>query len=667
MTRFPLPPQLAEAHSRELLLVCTRDGKVELADARATRLLGLEAGGSLTALAAPGTSERLLSLLEAASAGPVAGWEMPLIREGRAVTVAFSGEPHQGAVFLLGHLIPEQFAEALTQVSEAMADVVDLNRQLAKQKREAVELSEQLRESNRGVLTLHAELEDRADELRRAADVKSRVVSNVSHEFRTPLNSILGLTQLLLDSRDGPISDEQAKQIGFVRQSAEELIHLVNDLLDLSKVEAGKATLRAETFDLGDFLGSMRGVLRPLLPADSQVALRFDFPASPISLETDKAKLSQILRNLVSNAIKFTERGEIQVGANATDTEVALFVRDTGIGIAPQFLDHVFEEFAQVPTPIPENQKGTGLGLPLSRNLARLLGGKLEVQSETGKGSTFTLTVPRQHAEVKEMNALVERSRQRQVGPSSILVVEDDRKTLFVYEKYLVMAGFHVLPARSVHEAREVLKHHRPAAIVLDVVLEGESSWAFLADLKRSPDTQDIPVLVVTVTNREHKARALGADEFWLKPVDQQRLLKRLRVITGRSANPRVLVIDDDATARYLIKKHLEGSPYVLSEAADGHQGVVQARNEAPDVILLDFLLKDLTAFDVLDELKADPRTRAIPVIVVTSHVLDMVDQKRLLQEAEAIISKQHLSRELAINRIRDALQNAGVGTSRES
>jgi CheY-like chemotaxis protein len=260
------------------------------------------------------------------------------------------------------------------------------------------------------------------------------------------------------------------------------------------------------------------------------------------------------------------------------------------------------------------------------------------------------------------MRALVERSRQKSPGATSILVVEDDRHSLFLYERYLVMAGFHVLPARTIDDAKELMREHRPAAIVLDVMLEGDSSWSFLAELKSNARTRDIPVLVVTITNREDKARALGADEFWLKPIDQDRLLRKLRELSQQSPTTRVLVIDDDERARYIISRHLDGTPYKLFEATNGADGVQLAREQHPNVILLDFLLGGSTAFDVIDELKADPRTRGIPVVVVTSHVLDAIDQKRLLAEASSVISKQNLSRELAINRIRDALNKTAAG-----
>jgi CheY-like chemotaxis protein len=247
-----------------------------------------------------------------------------------------------------------------------------------------------------------------------------------------------------------------------------------------------------------------------------------------------------------------------------------------------------------------------------------------------------------------------------------VLVVEDDRKTIFIYEKYLANSGFQVVAARSIVDAEKLLTQLRPAAIMLDIMLDGESSWSFLERLKRDPDTHDIPVLVVTVTNKEQKARALGADEFWLKPVDRGRLTRKLRALRA-DANARVLVIDDDDRARYLMTRFLENGPYQLLEAASGLAGIAAAREHLPQVILLDFVLQDMTAFDVLDELKADPLTRQIPVIIVTSLNLDTQERERLERQTEAVLSKESLSREIAIRRIRDALRKADVGSTRSN
>jgi signal transduction histidine kinase/CheY-like chemotaxis protein len=658
---------------REFALACDPSGTIVNIDVRARRRLAATEGRSLLELAAPGSEQKLRSIVERGRSEPVRDSEVALLVADSVVTASFRAKPDgNGGVLLLGCLMADQYAGSLAQIEASMADVVELNREVSRQKRDLQRQKEELElahrdlgESNRAVVTLHSELEDRAASLKRAADVKGRVVANVSHEFRTPLHTILGLSGILLDASDGPLTDEQRKQVRYIRTSAEELQQLVNDLLDLSKAESGKAQLRPEKFTLGQLFAAMRGQMRPLLDPAQPVELNVIEPEPDFELETDHGKVAQILRNLISNALKFTEKGEVRVSASREGDCAVFAVSDTGIGIAPADFDRVFEEFGQIDSPVQQRVKGTGLGLPLSRRLAELLEGNLTLQSELGKGSTFTLTVPLVHSEVKDLATLAERPIDP--GKAPILVVEDDRKTIFVYEKYLSMAGFQVIPARTIEDARRAMATLRPAAVVLDIMLEGETTWEFLADLKRNPETSDVPVLVVTVTSKAQKARALGADEFWLKPVNPERLINKLKSLTRPGVQTKVLVIDDDERARYLIKKLLTGTPYSLSEAVDGPEGVRMARELSPQVIFLDFLLRDMTAFDVLDELKADPRTRSIPVIVVTSHILDASERRRLAADTEAILSKENLSRELAINRIRDALGKAGVATSHGS
>ncbi len=267
------------------------------------------------------------------------------------------------------------------------------------------QLNRELSDTNRGVLALYAELDEKATELQRASETKSRFLSHMSHEFRTPLHSILGLARLLLDRADGPLTPEQEKQVLFIHRSASALAETVNDLLDTAKIEAGKLTVHAQPFTAAEMFRSLRGVFRPLLVADpvtgvAPVDLVFEDAAAALlpPLHTDEGKVIQILRNLISNALKFTERGEVRVGAVLAEGEDTLrfAVRDTGLGIAPEDRTRIFEEFVQVEGPDPQRRaRGTGLGLPLSRRLARLLGGDIAVESEEGVGSTFTLTLPR--------------------------------------------------------------------------------------------------------------------------------------------------------------------------------------------------------------------------------------------------------------------------------
>ncbi len=267
--------------------------------------------------------------------------------------------------------------------------------ELRRRQEELVSLNRELEDTNRGVVALYAELDEKADHLRRADEVKSRFLSNMSHEFRTPLNSILALTRLLLDRADGPLSQEQEVQVGFIRKSADSLYELVNDLLDLAKVEAGKTEVRPTDFEVGGLFGALRGMLRPLL-ISSTLNLVFEEPAGVPAFHSDEGKISQILRNFISNALKFTEAGEVRVSAEySPQTGMATFrVSDTGIGIAPEDQEMIFREFTQLDSHLQRRVKGTGLGLPLSRRLAELLGGHVAVQSQLGQGSVFSLTIP---------------------------------------------------------------------------------------------------------------------------------------------------------------------------------------------------------------------------------------------------------------------------------
>jgi signal transduction histidine kinase len=318
---------------------------------------------------------------------------------------------------IVGHAGPAATAEAASRVADALQrrdasnPVEELQRQnqelataleaLATSKAEVDRLNLELEETNRGVLALYAELDDRATELRRLSESKSRFLSDVSHELRTPLSSIVNLARILLARIDGQLTPEQERQIALVQRSAENLTEMVSDLLDIAKIEAGKVDLRPDGFSVEELFASLRGMFRPLATSE-QVALVFEDAAPPITLHTDEQRIAQVLRNFISNALKFTTSGEVRIAARLEDAVVRFTVTDTGIGISPADQQRIFEEFAQVDGPIQRRVRGTGLGLPLARKLAAMLGGGVEVESELGVGSRFSLIVPR---DIRSMEA----------------------------------------------------------------------------------------------------------------------------------------------------------------------------------------------------------------------------------------------------------------------
>lgn len=550
------------------------------------------------------------------------------------------------------------YEELQQQNKELMRTLEELRaRQL-----ELAQLNRELDETNRGVVALYAELNDKADFLQRASELKSHFLSNMSHEFRTPLNSILALSQILIDRMDGELTSEQERQVTFIRSSAQDLTDLVSDLLDLAKVEAGKVTIRPGAFTVESLFAALRGMLRPLLAQNSSVSLVFEDPVNIPELYSDEAKISQVLRNFISNALKFTERGEVRVSARMGHDETVVFsVADTGIGIAPADRERIFQEWEQVEGKLQKTAKGTGLGLPLSRKLAQLVGGDVYLKSQVGVGSTFFASIPITYTGTTEAVYVPDVKRELDVSRLPVLVVEDNREAVFIYEKYLKGTEFQVVPVQDLKEARRALEEFKPIAIVLDVLLQVEHSWQLLQELKQNPSTKDIPVFVVTVVNNEGKAMALGATAFHAKPIDRVWLMAQLQAILAKEHDS-ILIVDDDEISRYLLKGVLGGSGYRLLEASGGNEGLKMAKENNPDLIILDLSMPDLSGFDVLDRLKANPGTRDIPVVIYTSQVLESHERERL-HAAIDIVPKETRSREAAETRFAEALSRAGLRT----
>jgi signal transduction histidine kinase/CheY-like chemotaxis protein len=552
----------------------------------------------------------------------------------------------------------------LEEVQQQNRELLRALEELQRRQEELTLLNGELEDTNRGVVALYAELDEKADHLRRADELKSRFLSNMSHEFRTPLNSILALARLLLDRLDGPLTSEQARQIGFIQRAADDLFQLVNDLLDLAKVEAGKTVVRPIEFTVANLFGALRGMLRPLL-LNTSVSLVFEDASELPALLTDEAKISQILRNFISNALKFTERGEIRVSAAlaAGADAIAFSVTDTGIGIAPEDQELIFQEFTQIDSALQRKVKGTGLGLPLTKRLAELLGGSVSVVSSPGIGSTFTAVVPRLYSPAVIDADAARPATEWEPDPTRlpVLVVEDQPDLQLVYQKYLGDSEFQVVPATTTAEARQVMRRITPAAIVLDILLRAEDAWSLLAELKRDGATRGVPVLVVTDVSDHQKAVALGADAFANKPIDRDWLVDNLRNLVPGPAGRRILIIDDDQVSRYLLRGLLRRTGHIVTEAGSGAEGLEKAREQRPDVIFCDLLMPGMPGLEVLERLATDPVTRGIPVIVNTAGVLPPEERALLEQRTSGILSKDLFGRNEGPAEVRRLLAQAGI------
>jgi signal transduction histidine kinase/CheY-like chemotaxis protein len=545
--------------------------------------------------------------------------------------------------------------EELTAQNQELLRALD---ELRERDRELVALNKELEDTNRGVVALYAELDEKADYLRRASELKSRFLSNMSHEFRTPLNTVISFSRLLLDETDGPLNAEQRLQLGFARKAAEGMLELVNDLLDLAKVEAGKAIVRKAPFEAADLFGALRGMLRPLL-VTSSVDLVFEVPAKVPTLDTDEGKVSQILRNFISNALKFTERGEVRVSARAADGHVVFSVADTGLGIAPEDQDLIFREYTQVDSHLQRRVKGTGLGLPLSRRLAELLGGRIGLQSEPGVGSTFSLEIPARYDGPGEVVVVPEVTRLQDPTRFPVLVLEDNPETVFIYEKYLKGTPFQAIPASTTAEARRIIREVRPVAAIVDIMLGQESAWSLISEVKAGATTRGMPVYVVTMVDNRHKAKALGADDFAEKPVARAWLLDRLASAVASLPRDRVLVVDDDPAARYLLAGLLEETRYEPIEASDGARALELLARSRPSAVFLDLDMPGLPGEEVLRRIREDPANESLPVVVYSSRALD-ADARARLVGASAFVSKE-ASRGAALTIVREAIGRAAA------
>jgi signal transduction histidine kinase len=389
--------------------------------------------------------------------------------------------------------VPSPIDELQQQNQELLSALDEVHRRQQENQR----LNDELADTNRGVLALNAELEDKADSLRTASETKSRFLSHMSHEFRTPLNSIRSLAAMLASRLDGDLTLEQERQVEFIRRLSDALLELVNDLLDMAKIEAGKVELHPTEFSIEGLFATLRGMFRSLMASDT-VVLRFHDDSGLPPIISDESKLSQILRNLISNAVKYTERGEISVIARAIDrNRFTISVRDTGIGIAPENLSSLFHEFVQIMNPLQKRSKGTGLGLSLSQQLAVLLGGNIEVSSTVGVGSTFTLTVPCMIGSSAERARPKPGSIQFPYGHQTpvVMIVDDEDADRYAL-RALMPPSCEIIEADGGQAALNQIARRLPDVIFLDLGMPDMSGFEVLAAIKGAPDTRDVRVIV---------------------------------------------------------------------------------------------------------------------------------------------------------------------------
>lgn len=511
-------------------------------------------------------------------------------------------------------------------------------------------LNRELEDTNRGVVALYAELDERADYLRRASDLKTSFLSNISHEFRTPLNSIMSLARILLDRLDGDLTGEQETQVRFILESAKNLSEMVNDLLDLAKVEAGKVRIRVKTFEVAELFSALKGMLKPLLADNTSVELVFSQGAHLPPMRTDEGKVSQILRNFISNAIKFTPQGEIRIAAEQRKSGSVLFeVTDTGIGIPPEHLETVFQEFSQIENPLQERYRGTGLGLPLCRKLALLLGGKVWVKSELGRGSSFFAELPIVYKGEGDVAGVREEMPAPEFSRPAVLLITPEQNLFPMLEPVFRNSEFQLIHVESLERAETWLQRHRPVAVVCDIGDMGAAAWDYLRFFPQPANPlEQVPVIAVTAPMDSKRALESGAALAISKPLEAASLLHDVRRVTRQQQPRKLLLVDDNDLSLYILRELLDRPWLSLVEAHNGQEALEMIERENPDAVILDLVMPGMSGFEVLQTLRAQEQTRRLPVIVYTSKVLTGDEKKRLKEMAAGVIAKSDVTTTLS-------------------
>ncbi|HAB18214.1 MAG TPA: response regulator [Verrucomicrobiota bacterium] len=524
---------------------------------------------------------------------------------------------------------------------------------------------------------VNQKLADSQNKAMAATEAKSQFLANMSHELRTPLNAIIGYSELLLEELEEAGQNQLASDLNKIHAAARHQLGLINDILDLSKIEAGKMTLFVENFDVGRMVDEVISTVRPLV-AKSGNQLEVSCPSDIGFMRADQTKVRQILFNLLSNANKFTEANliRLEVHRDATPpagepnspaavSRLVFQVSDRGIGMTAEQMTRLFRPFTQAEASTTRKYGGTGLGLAISRSFSEMMGGELTVVSEPGKGSTFTVKLPVEVPEPVPESKPVPEAGVRSATSGSIrdagtvLVIDDEPAARDLVQRTLVRAGFQVHVASSGPEGLDLAARIKPSAITLDVMMPGLDGWAVLTRLKADPQTVDIPVIMMTVVDDKNLGFALGAADYLIKPIEWNRLVAVLERHCRHRSNPQVLIIEDDPSTRDVLRRAVEKQGWQVVEAENGRVGLERLSVRIPGVILLDLMMPEMDGFSFMEALRRRPDCRQVPVIVVTAKDLTTEDRSRLNGHVIEILQKGGYSTSELIEEIRTAITAA--------
>ena len=524
-------------------------------------------------------------------------------------------------------------------------------RDVTVQREAALEL-EQARDA---AVEANRELERSNELLAVASQHKTDFLANMSHELRTPLNAIIGYTEMLSEEAAESGANSFLPDLDRIGSAGRHLLDLINNILDLSKIEAGKMDLFYETFRVADAVDAVVGTIGQLIERDGNT-LRVEVAPDAGEMRADLTKIRQTLFNLLSNATKFTDNGEItfSVVREPGDPEMVAFrVRDTGIGMTPEQVARLFEEFTQADASTTRRYGGTGLGLTISRRFCQMMGGDIEVESEPGRSSTFTARIPAVGGMVLPDSLAAHVEIVPAAGAPVVLAIDDDPSTLDLLKRFLGREGFRVVTATGGTEGLELARSLNPVAITLDVMMPEVDGWTVLTSLKADPVLRNIPVIMLTIVDEKNLGYVLGANDYLTKPIERELLIAALARYRPGPAALNVLVVEDDADAREAVRRMLLREGWQVIEARDGRVGLERVRAYHPDVVLLDLMMPEMDGFEFIDELRGDPEIAGTPIVVITAMALGEAERLRLRRHVETILTKGSYDRTELLARVR--------------
>jgi signal transduction histidine kinase/CheY-like chemotaxis protein/HAMP domain-containing protein len=535
--------------------------------------------------------------------------------------------------------------------------VVNLLTTFANQSKVAIENAGLFKE----IHSQRLQLEEKGQQLEIANRHKSEFLATMSHELRTPLNAIIGYSEMLQEEMADLGESRFEADLQKINVAGHHLLELINAVLDLSKIEAGRMELYLEEFDVAGLISDVATVIQPLAEKNAN-RLEVATADTVGTMRGDRTKLRQALFNLLSNACKFTERGTISLRAAREASQdgdwLTFTVQDTGIGMTPEQLARLFREFTQADASTSRKYGGTGLGLALSRRICRMMGGDITVESTPGVGSSFTVRLP---ATVVDVRAQSTPSRMflvdgQPISVSTVLVIDDEPAVRELMQRFLVKEGFRVVTAAGGEEGLQLARQVRPDAITLDVMMPGMDGWSVLAALKADPEVADIPVIMLTIVDDKNLGYALGAADYLTKPLaDRSRLVAVLNRYRRRGLP--VLVVEDDVDLRELLRRTLQREGCAVTEAENGKVALERVREAIPGLILLDLLMPEMDGFEFLAELRRQEAWRAIPVIIVTAKALTPAEHDRLNGQVQKILEKGTYTRDVLLREVRDMVR----------